>query len=68
MVFDAVLGLGKHREWSVGSPRAPANLPEWSRNDLEKNIFLVSRSVNIIDFDVCFHVCWLCLIVLASCH
>ena len=36
MVFDAVLELGEHREWAVGSPRAPANLPEWSLNDLEK--------------------------------
>ena len=35
-VFDAVLGLGEHREWAVGSPRAPANLPEWFRNGLVK--------------------------------
>ena len=51
MVFYAVLGLGEHREWAVGSARAPANLPEWSKNDLEKNFFFVSRSVNICDFD-----------------
>ena len=50
--FEAVLCLGKPWEWAVGSPRAPANLPEWSWNDLEKNIFLESRSVNIFDFNV----------------
>ena len=57
MVFDHVLGRGEHGEGAVGSPRAPASLPEWSRNDLEKNIFLESRSVNIFDFDVCWTVC-----------
>ena len=51
MVFAPVLALGEHREWAVGSARAPANLPEWSRNYLEKK---VSRSVNIFDFDICF--------------
>ena len=54
MVFDNVLGLGEHREWAVGSPRAPANLPEWSWNDLEQNICLVSRSIKIFDFDFLF--------------
>ena len=44
VLFDAVLGLGEHREWAVGSPRAPANLPEWFRNDLEK-IFVWNREV-----------------------
>ena len=34
-----LLDLGKHREWSVGSPRAPVSLPEWSRKDL-KQIFV----------------------------
>ena len=52
MVVAAVLALGEHREWAVGSARAPANLPEWSKNDLEKNFFFVSRSVNMFDFDV----------------
>ena len=40
MDFAAVLALGEHREWAVGSARAPANLPEWSKNDLEKKLFL----------------------------
>ena len=53
MVFAAVLALGEHREWAVGSARAPANLPEWSKNDLEKKN--VSRGVNIFDFDVFCH-------------
>ena len=35
VVFDNVLGLGKHWEWAVGSPRAPARLPELSQNDLD---------------------------------
>ena len=54
--FDTVLALEKHREWAVGGPRAPANLPERSQNDLEKNI-LESRSVNIVDFDVFLTCC-----------
>ena len=33
----------------MGSPRAPANLPGWSQNDLEQNMFLESNSVNIVD-------------------
>ena len=44
------VSLGKHREWAVGCPRGRANLPEWSRNDLEKK--MVSRIVNIFDFNV----------------
>ena len=43
MVFAVVLALGEHREWAVGSARAPANLPEWSKNDLEKNFFLYRK-------------------------
>ena len=39
----------------MGSPRAPANLPEWSWNDLDFFFFLESRSVNIFDFDVFCH-------------
>ena len=33
VVVDAVLGLEEHRELAVGSPRAPAHLPELSQND-----------------------------------
>ena len=54
----------------MGSPRAPANLPEWSHNDFEKNIFFVhpvSRSVHISDFDLCVTFL-LFLIVLAIIH
>ena len=52
VVFVVVFALGEHPQWAVRSPRAPANLPEWSQNDLEKNIFLESRSVNIFDLNV----------------